>query len=128
MDNSTEIIKNYQGDDIDKLKQSLEYDKKTVEFFNNLELLNFTDIRKTEKQITSILDKNLTNKNIVEKLSGQDLYRTKEFLGLVRRNLKDTYSLDQLRTIMKTGNILTTVNLEYDVDDVTNQIVASKSF
>ena len=128
VDNSTEIIKNYQGDDIDKLKQSLEYDKKTVEFFNNLELLNFTDIRKTEKQITSILDKNLTNKNIVEKLSGQDLYRTKEFLGLVRRNLKDTYSLDQLRTIMKTGNILTTVNLEYDVDDVTNQIVASKSF
>ena len=102
--------------------------EKAAEFYSILENMNFSKIDHLDNRVATNIDVLSKNKAIKNSVASQDIYRTVEFLKLVKKNAKEKYSLEQLETILKTGNIITTINLGYDVDEATDQIVSSKSF
>lgn len=101
--------------------------QKSANFFETVENLQFDNSFQFERSLKLNIN-TLRSEKLKEGLSGQDIYRTSKFLKLIKKNMENSYSLEQLQTIMKTGNIITTINLDYDVDEATDQIVSSNSF
>lgn len=84
------------------------------------------EIKKAINEITYLA--NSKDKSYKQYADTYDLMSTLGFLKMVNKNAGNSYSLEQLKTVMNTGNMLTTVNLNYSVDEVDGSIVSSESF
>ena len=97
--------------------------KKTLESFydsSNLNMKNVSDLIKNKQRIESVIFK---NKSISSK---KDAEYIRKFLNIVENNMEDKFALDTLKTIMKTGKMVSVVNLNYDIHEIDGTIVNSE--
>lgn len=102
----------------------------SINFLERVSDLDFDDKNNMDfiKGTAKYVKNNLENINARTKTSSFDIAMTKKFVELLQHNSSSRYSLSQLKDIMNTGNILTTIRLNYGVDEDDGSIVASNSF
>lgn len=82
-------------------------------------------INSIDKTIKVLKDKNYgDNEKIL------DMNITNKMLSIYKKNLirKNDFALKQLQTIFNTGNLITTVSLSYDVNEIDDTIVPNEEF
>lgn len=128
--NKIDIAKDYFSKQEDKYSKSV---VNNLEEITNFTKMNDTELKELSKDITKskkTIDTAIYN---LSKTAGNDveiesLIMTNSMLGLFEKNIKNKYSLNQLQTIFKTGNVLTSMELGYDVSETDGTIVSSEVF
>lgn len=105
---------------------SAKYFLSYMDTLENFDKANKGDLYQIKNRIGSMMD-TLDKQAVTSKADARDLYMTKEFLGTIRRNMDNDYSMRQLQSIFKTGNILTSVGLSYDVKETDGTIILNKT-
>lgn len=122
---------------IDKTNKDVnEYDfenlSKSIDSFYQMKDIKSMGYREYEnlKDSLSRSIKFLKGKNIGSNTELRDMNITARMLEMYRKNInnKNEFALKQLQTIFKTGSVIVTVGLGYDVSETDNSIIPNEEF
>ncbi|WP_330112628.1 hypothetical protein VSU16_14720 (plasmid) [Cetobacterium somerae] len=105
----------------------------SLEGISNLNTLTDTEIEEVSSYVRNVNSEIYKEINKLSGYAGKELEidalaSTSELLNIFSNNSKNKYSLNQLQTIFKTGNVLTSMELSYDVSESDGTIVSSEVF
>lgn len=116
-------LKSSLNDTINTLNEDRDiFLKKSLEEFlnsNNLDMKNINQLIKQKDNIEKALYK--TKSKSLKK----DVEYIRRFINILDNNKDDKFALSTLKTILKTGKIVSVVNLNYDIDEIGGTIVNS---
>lgn len=96
----------------------------------NLSKYEVSGIKKQISEVTPMLNSEIKKLSLEKgnELEIEALETTKTMFRLFDKHSSNGYSLNQLQSVFKTGNILNTIELDYDVSETDGTIVSSEAF
>lgn len=134
MQRTNEFLKTLSEVPVDPKISSYEYNaiSKSIEAFSQMKdtrTMNYKEYEYLKESLNKAV-KTLRDKNIGEKENIRDMNITAKLLEMYKKNLtnKNDFALKQLQTAFKTGSVIVTVGLGYDVSETDDSIIPDEEF